>query len=78
MLSIVLRNNARTRSTNGHMTVPLRSAAAPRLRTFAILASRLAGTERTPEVSRPLFDIVARTVAPVQPGWLQKQTGRLG
>jgi len=78
MLSTILRNNARAQSTDGGMTVLPRSAAPPRLGTFAILASCLAGPGRTPEVSRSLFDIVARTVAPVRPGLSQKQTGRLG
>jgi hypothetical protein len=110
MFSTIPRNDARARSTDGSVT-ELPRAAPPRFRTFAILASRLAGTERTPDsparyaqsfqvesialrfprwehdlVGKPVsifpdharFDIVARTVAPVQSGWSQKQTGRLG
>jgi hypothetical protein len=78
MLSTILRNNARARSTDGGMTVPTRSATPPRVGAFAILASCLAGAGRTPEVTRSLFDIIAWTVAPVRPGLSQKQTGRLG
>jgi len=47
-------------------------------RTFAMLASCSAKTERTLQAFRRPVIIVARTLVPPQPAWSQKQAGRLG